>query len=66
MLDIMNSLNAHNFPIFEQILMILVSKFMVQRVLSDKTYLSLRLLSPLRSVRMTSFCLKMITLHSIA
>ena len=49
MLDIMNSLNAHNFPIFEQILMILVSKFMVQRVLSDKTYLSLRLLSPLNS-----------------
>ena len=49
MLDIMNSLNAHNFPIFEQILMILVSKFMVQRVLSDKTYLSLRLLSPLKA-----------------
>ena len=48
MLDIMNSLNAHNFPIFEQILMILVSKFMVQRVLSDKTYLSLRSLSPLK------------------
>ena len=44
----MNSLNAHNFPIFEQILMILVSKFMVQRVLSDKTYLSLRSLSPLK------------------
>ena len=51
MLDILNSLNAHNFPIFEQILMILVSKFMVQRVLSDKTYLSLRLLSPLNNTR---------------
>ena len=61
MLAIMNSLNAHNFPIFEQILMILVSKFMVQRVLSDKTYLSLRLLSPLRLYAhfclLQSFCL---------
>ena len=47
MLAILNSLNAHNFPIFEQILMILVSKFMVHRVLSGKTYLSLGLLSPL-------------------
>ena len=41
MLAILNSLNAHNFPIFQLILMILVSKFMVHRVLSDKTYLSL-------------------------
>ena len=47
MLAILNSLNAHNVPIFQQILMILVSKFMVQRALSDQTYLSLRLLSPL-------------------
>ena len=47
MLAILNSLNAHNFPIFELILMILVSKFMVHRVLSGKTYLSLGLLSPL-------------------
>ena len=47
MLAILNSLNAHNFPIFERILMILSSKFMVHRVLSDKTYLSLGLLSPL-------------------
>ena len=46
MLAILNSLNAHNFPIFEPILMILVSKFMIHRVLSDKTYLSLGLLSP--------------------
>ena len=44
---ILNSLNAHNLPIFQPILMILVSKFMVRRVLSDKTYLSLGLLSPL-------------------
>ena len=35
MLAILYPLNAHNFPIFEQILMILVSKFMVYRVLSD-------------------------------
>ena len=37
MLAILNSLNAHNF--FQPILMILVAKFMVHRVLSDKTYL---------------------------
>ena len=47
MLAILNFLNAHNLPIFQPILMILVSKFMVNRVLSDKTYLSLVLLSPL-------------------
>ena len=47
MLAILNSLNAHNFPIFQPILMIFVSKFMVRRVLYDKTYLSLGLLSPL-------------------
>ena len=35
MLAILNSLNAHNFLIFQQILMILVSKFMVPRALSD-------------------------------
>ena len=46
MLAILNSLNAHNFPIFEPILMILVSKFMIHRVRFDKTYLSLGLLSP--------------------
>ena len=40
-------LNAHNLPIIQPILMILVSKFMVYRALSDKTYLSLGLLSPL-------------------
>ena len=47
MLSIFNSLNAYNLPIFQPILMILVSKFMVQRALSDKTYLPLGLLSPL-------------------
>ena len=51
MLAILNFLNAHNLPLFQQILMILVSKFMVHRALSDKTYLSLGLLSPL------TFCL---------
>ena len=39
MLALLNSLNAHNFPIFQPILMILVSKFMVNRALSDKKYL---------------------------
>ena len=47
MLAIMNSLNAHNLPIFQPILMMLVSKFKIHRALSDKTYLSLVLLSPL-------------------
>ena len=45
MLTILNSLNAQNLPIFQPILMILVPKFIVH---SDKTYLSLELLSPLR------------------
>ena len=39
----------NNFPIVQPILMILVSKFMVHRSLSDKTYLTLGLLSPLTS-----------------
>ena len=47
MLTILNSLNAHNLPIFQPILMIRVSKFMVHRALSDKTHLLLGLLSPL-------------------
>ena len=46
MLALLNSLNAHSFPIFQPILMILVSKFMVHRALSDKTYVSLGVLSP--------------------
>ena len=44
---ILNALNAHNLPIFQPILMIFGSKFMVHRALSDKTCLSLGLLSPL-------------------
>ena len=47
MLAILSSFNAHSFPIFQPILIILVSKSMVHRALSDKTYLSLGLLSPL-------------------
>ena len=38
MLAILNRLNAHNFPIFQPILMILVSKFMVHKAFSDETY----------------------------
>ena len=38
MLAILNSLNAHNFLIFDPILMILVSKFMIRGVLSDKLF----------------------------
>ena len=44
---ILNSLNAHNFLIFQPILMILVSGFVVDRTLSDETYLLLGLRSPL-------------------
>ena len=55
MLGILNSLNAHNLPVFQPILMILVSKLMVHRVLSGKTYLLLGLLSPLINAFMTSF-----------
>ena len=47
MLAILNSKNAHKFPIFQPILMIFVSKVMVHRALSDETYLLLGLLSPL-------------------
>ena len=47
MLAILSSLNTHRLLIFQPILMILVSKFMVYRALSDKTQLLLGLLSPL-------------------
>ena len=47
MLAILNSLNAHNLPILQPILIILVSNFMVHRALSNKRYLLLGLLSPL-------------------
>ena len=50
MLTILNSLNAHNLPIFQPILMILVSKFMVHGALCDKTYSLLGLLSPLNAI----------------
>ena len=48
MLAILNSLNAHIFLIFSTNLMILVSKFMIHRALSDKIHLLLGLLSPLK------------------
>ena len=44
---ILSLLNAHNFFILQPILLTLVSKFMVYRALSDKTYLLLGLRSPL-------------------
>ena len=47
MVAITNYLNAHTFPNFQPILMLLVSKFMVDKEFSDKTYISLGLLSPL-------------------
>ena len=48
MLAISNSfLNAYNLPIFQPTLMILVSKFMVHRVLSDK--LIIRVAAPFKS-----------------
>ena len=55
MSTILNSLNAHNFLIFQPILMILESKFMVYRALSDKTYLLLGLQSPLSSLKGYTF-----------
>ena len=39
MSGILSLLNAHNFFILQPILLTLVSKFMVYRALSDKTYL---------------------------
>ena len=47
MLAIFNSLHDHNLSIFQPILMIFVSKFMVHVALSDQIYLSSGLLSPL-------------------
>ena len=44
---IFDFINAHIFLVFQPILMTLVSKFMVCRALSDKTYLLLGLRSPL-------------------
>ena len=53
MLAIFKSLNAHYLPIFQAILMILLSKCMVHRAFSDKAYLSLGLLPPLGSSMMS-------------
>ena len=39
MLAMFNSLKAYNLPIFQPILMILVSKLMIRRALSDQAYL---------------------------
>ena len=50
MLAILNSLNAHNFPIFQPILVILVSKLMIHRAFSDKTYF-FRVAVPFKSLR---------------
>ena len=47
MLAIFIFLNVNSLPIFQPIMMILVSKFMVRRAYSDKIYLSLGLLFPL-------------------
>ena len=44
---ILNSLNAHNFLIFQPILITLISKFTVYIALSDQTYLLSELRSPL-------------------
>ena len=52
MLAILIFLNAHNSPVSQPILMILVSKFMVHKALSDKAYLLLGLLSPLKWYRL--------------
>ena len=51
MLATLNSLNVRNLPMFQPIVMLLVSKFMVHKALSDETYLSLGLLSPLRKLQ---------------
>ena len=63
MFAILNFLNAHSLPSFQPILMILVSKFMVHRALSDKTYFLLGLLSTntrseIRFSRSQSMCSK--------
>ena len=63
---ILNYLNGHNLHIFQPILMILVSKFMVHRVLSDKTYLALGLLSPLISILQTQSSAKSLISDSIS
>ena len=46
MLALLNSLNAHNFLIFQPILMTLLSILMVYRAISDEAYSLLGLRSP--------------------
>ena len=48
MSSILNSLNAYNLLIFQPILMILVSKFMVYRALSDKNTIIVRVAVPFK------------------
>ena len=59
MLAVLNSVNAHNFPIFQPIVMILVSKCMINRALSDKTYLLLGLLSPFNDPKLSKYAKKL-------
>ena len=49
---ILNSLNVHNFPIFQTILMKLVPKSMVYRAVAYKTYLSLGLWPPFKGQKL--------------
>ena len=60
---ILNSLNVHNFLIFQPILMKHVSKFMFYRALSDNTYLFSGLLSPALSASNTK-CIECIPKRS--
>ena len=50
MLALLTSLNSHYSPIFQPIWIILASKFMIHGTFSDKTYLLLGLLSPLKGI----------------
>ena len=59
MLAVVNSVNAHNFPIFQPIVMILVSKCMINRALFDKTYLLLGLLSPFNDPNLSNYAKKL-------
>ena len=54
MSTILNSLNGHNFLIFQLVMMPLVSKFVVYEALSDKSYLSLGLQSQISQCYKTS------------
>ena len=61
MLAISNSLYAHNFEIFQPILMTLVSKFMVHRALSGKKILIIRVAVPFKK-ETTCYQLNMVTI----